>query len=153
MRATPDDMRTRRPVPFPKQSQARKAIQIVATPSSNGDPDLYALCNDGTMWGLNHGGQWIELPPIQQGESEDPLAVATDRIERAMEYSSAVIRSNINRSGSLVALNVNTILRGSDEACQARQHSDQMVCEKCSLAWDMNDPAPPSCTIVASVKG
>ena len=29
--------------------------------------------------------------------------------------------------------------------CEAVQHSDQMVCDACALAWDMNDPAPPEC--------
>ena len=29
--------------------------------------------------------------------------------------------------------------------CQARQHSDQMICHKCGLVWDMNDPDPPVC--------
>lgn len=130
----------------------RKVIQISSAAWGDGVA-IAVLCDDGTMWDMN-GGRWVELPAIPQDESKDPLAVASGRIRRAMEYSSAVIRSSVGtRSASLVALNVNSILRGSDEGCQARQHSDQMVCEKCSLAWDMNDPAPPSCTIVASVKG
>jgi len=29
--------------------------------------------------------------------------------------------------------------------CYARQHSDQMICHKCGLIWDMNDPDPPEC--------
>lgn len=29
--------------------------------------------------------------------------------------------------------------------CQARQYSDQMICGKCGLQWDMNDPEPPEC--------
>lgn len=38
-------------------------------------------------------------------------------------------------------------------ACSARQHSDQMVCDKCGLQWDINDADPPLCgtgTIVLS---
>lgn len=31
--------------------------------------------------------------------------------------------------------------------CKARQHSDQMVCDRCNLCWDMNDPDPPECKI------
>lgn len=27
--------------------------------------------------------------------------------------------------------------------CKATQHSDQMVCEPCRTAWDMNDPCSP----------
>ncbi len=29
--------------------------------------------------------------------------------------------------------------------CQAVQHSDQKVCTRCGLCWDMNDPDPPQC--------
>lgn len=29
--------------------------------------------------------------------------------------------------------------------CRARQMSDQMVCNGCGQAWDMNDPDPPAC--------
>lgn len=82
----------------------RKAIQLVATPRTDGDPDLYALCNDGTILGLNHGGQWVELPEIPQ-----PI----------------------------------------EGECEARQHSDQMLCKRCDIGWDMNDPHPPTCGQIA----
>lgn len=29
--------------------------------------------------------------------------------------------------------------------CEARQFSDQMVCEHCRTVWDVNDPQPPAC--------
>ena len=29
--------------------------------------------------------------------------------------------------------------------CKARQYSDQMMCDKCALQWDVNDPEPPLC--------
>lgn len=29
--------------------------------------------------------------------------------------------------------------------CQARQFSDQMICGRCALSWDTNDPDPPAC--------
>lgn len=29
--------------------------------------------------------------------------------------------------------------------CEAQQQSDQMVCKKCTMAWDVNDPNPPKC--------
>lgn len=29
--------------------------------------------------------------------------------------------------------------------CRATQINDQMVCRTCHMAWDMNDPAPPTC--------
>lgn len=40
--------------------------------------------------------------------------------------------------------------RNEDQAakpqpCQARQYSDQMVCAKCNLAWDVGDDDPPRC--------
>lgn len=31
--------------------------------------------------------------------------------------------------------------------CEARQHSDQMVCGRCGLAWDVNDLEPPQCPL------
>lgn len=30
-------------------------------------------------------------------------------------------------------------------ACQATQHSDQMICTSCGLVWDTNDTDPPAC--------
>lgn len=85
----------------------RKPIQLVGTPRTDGDPDLYALCDDGTIWGLNHGGQWVELPSIPQ-----PI----------------------------------------EGECEARQHSDQMLCKRCDIGWDMNDPHPPTCGQIAKGK-
>ena len=32
--------------------------------------------------------------------------------------------------------------------CKAVQHSDQMYCRDCALAWDMNDPDPPKCDLI-----
>lgn len=29
--------------------------------------------------------------------------------------------------------------------CKAKQHSDQMYCDKCGIGWDMNDVYPPVC--------
>jgi len=31
------------------------------------------------------------------------------------------------------------------QTCRALQHSDQMVCGRCRLQWDVNDPDPPKC--------
>jgi predicted amidophosphoribosyltransferase len=31
------------------------------------------------------------------------------------------------------------------KTCKARQYSDQMVCPRCGLQWDVNDPDPPQC--------
>lgn len=30
-------------------------------------------------------------------------------------------------------------------SCGAKQYSDQMVCQECDLAWDVNDAYPPAC--------
>ena len=32
--------------------------------------------------------------------------------------------------------------------CEARQYSDQMMCNKCGLQWDINDDDPPLCNMV-----
>ncbi len=29
--------------------------------------------------------------------------------------------------------------------CKAKQYSDQMLCGRCGLAWDVNDIDPPEC--------
>ncbi len=36
--------------------------------------------------------------------------------------------------------------------CQSRQHSDQMICHKCGLVWDMNDTDPPQCVHLVNKK-
>lgn len=36
------------------------------------------------------------------------------------------------------------------EGCEARQRSDQMVCDACGLVWDMNDSMPPDCKPIGS---
>ncbi len=46
---------------------------------------------------------------------------------------------------------------GAVSGCKARQYSDQMQCDRCGLAWDVNDIDPPSCLpqgrCVASFRG
>jgi len=32
-------------------------------------------------------------------------------------------------------------------SCQARQFSDQMMCGRCGLQWDVKDPEPPRCPL------
>ena len=29
--------------------------------------------------------------------------------------------------------------------CEAKQYSDEMVCERCNMRWDTNDSYPPAC--------
>lgn len=36
------------------------------------------------------------------------------------------------------------------EGCEAKQRSDQMVCDACGLVWDMNDSMPPDCKPIGS---
>jgi len=31
------------------------------------------------------------------------------------------------------------------DPCYATVHSDQMICHKCGLVWDISDPEPPEC--------
>jgi len=31
--------------------------------------------------------------------------------------------------------------------CKAKQYSDTMICDRCALQWDINDPEPPECLI------
>lgn len=32
-----------------------------------------------------------------------------------------------------------------ENGCKAKRYSDQMMCGKCGLVWDANDPEPPVC--------
>lgn len=32
--------------------------------------------------------------------------------------------------------------------CEARQYGDEMVCNRCKYAWDVNDPEPPECSTI-----
>lgn len=36
------------------------------------------------------------------------------------------------------------------EGCEAKQRSDQMVCDACNLVWDVNDSMPPDCKPIGS---
>lgn len=36
--------------------------------------------------------------------------------------------------------------------CEAKQYSDQMVCVRCRLTWDVNDPAAPQCDPITKIK-
>lgn len=36
-------------------------------------------------------------------------------------------------------------MNATTHQCEARQHSDQMMCGRCGLAYDVNDPDPPQC--------
>lgn len=51
----------------------RTPLQIVCSGHAEYPTEIYALCNDGTMWELTRG-HWTELPGIPQDESKDPLA-------------------------------------------------------------------------------
>lgn len=30
-------------------------------------------------------------------------------------------------------------------SCEAKQFGDRMICKRCNLEWDTNDPCPPNC--------
>lgn len=110
----------------------RIAIQLVGTARPDGDAELFALCNDGTMWQLVGSGQWHEMPGIPQTESEDPLAKLYARnvdLNEALRKAKATVAE----------------LLKNPNACMAVQHGDQTVCEHCDIGWDTNDPHPPMC--------
>lgn len=37
--------------------------------------------------------------------------------------------------------------------CKAIQYSDQMVCDRCQLKWDVNDIDPPKCEPFGVIDG
>lgn len=41
--------------------------------------------------------------------------------------------------------------RVDGHTCHARQESDQMVCHRCGIRWDMNDPEPPACRVARTI--
>ncbi len=43
-------------------------------------------------------------------------------------------------------------MRGGSYGCSAVQYSDQKVCNKCGLTWDMNDDDPPDCRTPRELK-
>lgn len=51
----------------------RMPIQIAVSTTGDGPDDLFALCNDGTIFVIGKSGHWTEMPPIPQDESKDPL--------------------------------------------------------------------------------
>ena len=38
-----------------------RVVQIAATTDTDGDPVLYALCEDGSIWVKTHGSAWEEI--------------------------------------------------------------------------------------------
>ena len=53
----------------PPLAQPRKIVQIAVAPAgTEHEPDVVALCNDGTVWILSIHGQWHQLPAIPQQE-------------------------------------------------------------------------------------
>lgn len=59
-----------KPAPPMPQAPKRKAVQLAAVTQSGATyPDLFALCDDGTIWQmLNHESYWQQLPDIPQSE-------------------------------------------------------------------------------------
>lgn len=144
----------------------RRIFHMTAATRPDGSTELYAICNDGTTWELTNG-QWVELPAIPQDLSLDPL---TANIQARTELQSKldVAQAKLTRIATLaneffqrraydpsvgayhrVGAQLRTILA---DPCEARQHSDQMVCDRCNIAWDINDPEPPTCGQIAKGK-
>jgi len=75
----------------------RKIIQITASEGTigenpgnfNGDPSLYALCDDNTLWVLNFGDShiWERLPDIPQNSPIDEVfdKLPDDLVNEALE--------------------------------------------------------------------
>lgn len=141
----------------------RRIFQMTACARPDGTTEIYAICNDGTAWELTNG-QWVELPAIPQDHSRDPLeATVAARIE--LQEKLNVAQAKLDRIAVLanelagrraydpsvgashrIGGQLRSILA---DPCEAKQHSDQMVCERCNLGWDVNDPAPPTCGQIA----
>jgi hypothetical protein len=58
------DLQPAPPAPAPAPELTRKVVQIASASSD----DLFALCNDGTMWKLGYP-DWWQLPSIPQPEA------------------------------------------------------------------------------------
>jgi hypothetical protein len=78
----------------------RVPLQITMSPHGDGEPDIVIACNDGTMWMLGHGGQWVELPGVPQDESNDPLAKLYAR-NVDLQESLRTAESKLHRLGDL----------------------------------------------------
>ena len=56
--------------PAPAPELTRKVVQIAAFRNRLGCLcELFALCNDGTMWTTDESGPWSQLPAIPQPEA------------------------------------------------------------------------------------
>lgn len=141
----------------------RRIFHMTTATRPDGSTELYAICNDGTTWELTNG-QWVELPAIPQDLSKDPLAAnITARLELQEKLDTA--NDKLTRIATLanefyqrraydpsvgayhrVGAQLRTILAGP---CEAFQRSDQMICDRCNIGWDINDPAPPTCGQIA----
>lgn len=141
----------------------RRIFHMTACARPDGTTEIYAICNDGTAWELANG-QWIELPAIPQDLSKDPLSAniaARSELQEKLDEA----QGKLDKIGALAnelagrraydpsvgaAHRIGGQLRSIlADPCEAKQRSDQMVCDRCALAWDMNDPAPPVCGQIA----
>ena len=60
------------------ESKGRRIVQIAATSAAYGD-GVYAICDDGSTWGLSvaeRNKQWFRLPDIPQDEPAEPDPIA-----------------------------------------------------------------------------
>ena len=77
----------------------RIPIQIAMSPYGDGI-ETVALCNDGTLWQLTGHSQWVEMPPIPQDESHDPLAkLYAKHVDLRDDYAKA--EAKLHRLGDL----------------------------------------------------
>lgn len=54
-----------------KDYPMRRVIQLESFVSKE-HQQIFALCDDGTIWAYGHAGEWSALPPIPQDKEERP---------------------------------------------------------------------------------
>ena len=60
-------------------------------------------------------------------------------------WNGMIIQADGILEKALTVNNDRAALEGERSKCYPVQFSDQIVCGKCGLTWDVNDPAPPRC--------
>lgn len=51
----------------------RRILSIAVSPVEDGESQIIALCNDGTLWGMGHTGNWAQFPAIPQDWSSESV--------------------------------------------------------------------------------
>lgn len=89
----------------------------------------------------------IALAELREQGWHDIRTAPTDRNIEVIELDSTghhIARLNSDGGGWSDDVSHPIMWREPAECC-AYQVSDQMICDRCQLLWDVNDPQPPSC--------